>query len=202
MNTNLIELWPTPIWNTDIPFEVIDPSKIASECYQAKEEDPAGRQVSNIGGWQSKLLRVSDLNTFPNIQELMKVVNNTAMLVLTQFGINLDKVNPCESIWININYPNNFNTRHVHPGALLSGVYYAKADPMTGPIIFHMDEMLGFTLADVIAQKTPYTSTTYPLSTAAGQLKLFPSWVPHEVGENQSTEDRISIAFNFNKFSG
>jgi len=39
------------------------------------------------------------------------------------------------------------------------------------------------------------THVTYPAK--AGHLILFESWLRHEVAANQSSDERISISFNF-----
>ena len=47
------DLWfPTPIWWEDTTDIEIQP--ILDLCYQLRTNDPAGRRLSNEGGWQSQ----------------------------------------------------------------------------------------------------------------------------------------------------
>lgn len=85
--------------------------------------------------------------------------------------------NPLEHIWININSPKSFNRWHGHPNTDIVCVLYIQVPKNSGNI-----ELRGKVKASI----TPYS----------GLLLLFPGDVEHRVTVNNSTEDRISLAFN------
>lgn len=101
--------------------------------------------------------------------------------------------------WINVNPPGAHNVPHDHPGSFWSGVYYVKNDQPTG------DPSGGGTITFIDARsapagqplvRAPALKGLQSLHPQPGTLLLFPSTLKHLVSPNDSTEDRISIAFN------
>ena len=89
--------------------------------------------------------------------------------------------------WLNINHPKDFNDVHGHTGGIqfLSGVYYLKAPKDSGDIQFysHLRER-GLSIAP-----------------KENRVILFPCETLHGVEVNNSSEDRVSIAFNIQRRS-
>jgi uncharacterized protein (TIGR02466 family) len=191
------EWWPTPVWYYDIPTDEINLEKIAQECYFQKNVDPPGRTKSNRKGWQSQSFDLSNFNKNTEIIKLIKQIEKLASQVFNDFGI-LKKI-PTElgNFWININHPSSFNVAHVHSNSVISGVCYIKSNDHAGNLFLHNRSDLEFinkTYTDC-NNKSTFSDITY--SPVQGRIIFFPGWINHSVGENKSTEDRISISFNF-----
>lgn len=91
--------------------------------------------------------------------------------------------------WVNFTDKGGFQNYHVHPLSDISGVYYYQSSMEEGNIKF----------------KAPSSALNYhPLTNGSraehkplvGKLLLFPSFVEHAVGINNTDNTRISISFN------
>jgi uncharacterized protein (TIGR02466 family) len=150
------------------------------------------RIASNIGGWQSKDIEIGLFS-----KELEEEILRISQIGFSYLGLkNLEpKINDS---WININYKNNFNDRHMHKGSILSGVFYVSTNINSGQIIFYNpNDKLSFFISSNIIEKFNFVnSSIWHFDPHDNLLLLFPSWLEHQVMPNTSQEDRISIAFN------
>ena len=97
----------------------------------------------------------------------------------------------CTEAWLNINNTNHTQEIHIHENTIFSAVYYIKVNKETGMIQFTSpDEIFG---RKCIGNEK--TRETY--EPREGDLIIFRSNVPHRVMQNNSTEDRLSLAMNF-----
>lgn len=78
-------------------------------------------------------------------------------------------------IWTNVNYPLGKNPKHFHVGSDIAGCFYLYVPENSGEIEFESGEK-------ILPQ--------------AGDVYWWDASLPHWVHENESTETRISIAFN------
>ena len=81
-------------------------------------------------------------------------------------------------IWANFAYKDNYNPVHNHSGRL-SGVIYYKNEDFT---------------------ETIFTEHNLGYAGSEGTIILFPSNTFHKVEPQKSTKERITIAFNVNKY--
>ena len=102
--------------------------------------------------------------------------------------------------WININKKGDYNIKHNHPTSDLSGVLWIKCPEKCGEIVFTSPyNFVGFKEHELYSdkfQKEHSAYLAYNFQPKEGFLLLFPSHLEHRVNENQSDEDRISVAFN------
>lgn len=157
-----------------------------------------GRKYTNRGGWQSNF--IDDL---PQVQPLIEHINQR----LEQLRNDIEFIDQAflrvESMWININHPYSYNSNHIHPNSYISGVYYVKVPENSGNLVLrHPSNLISiFTPSDVIKQFNLLNSSKWNIEPKDGDLVMFPSWIEHEVTQNISGEDRISIAFNTGFFA-
>tara|TARA_B110000503_G_scaffold34546_1_gene56280 strand:+ start:1681 stop:2115 length:435 start_codon:yes stop_codon:yes gene_type:complete len=139
-----------------------------NKLYQLKETD-IGNKVSNVGGWQNSEI----LTKFKEFSPIVDLVKNK---------LNLDGVFN-DGMWGNISSTTHYNNLHIHGEipSLWSGVYYLQTPLNSGDIIFYNN------LSEIVKEYSP----------KVGDLLIFHSSLPHSVGVNNSNQDRISIAFNF-----
>lgn len=162
------------------------------EKINTKKDSLENRISSNIGGWQSTDL---DINLFS--KELYNEIIKNSLAGFSYLGLkNLQpKIN---NSWININYKNNFNDRHMHKGSILSGVFYVSTTSDSGKIIFYNpnDKLTFFISSNLIEEFNILNSSVWQFDPHDNLLLLFPSWLEHQVMPNASQKNRISIAFN------
>jgi uncharacterized protein (TIGR02466 family) len=184
--------WATPIWYFDIPETLINPNLIKEECYK-EQLNSKGRIKSNVFGWQSDDIFIDQKR--PHISNLLTQIQLIIPEVSKDYGVitNIELTNS----WININPKNSSNRAHIHPQAVLSGVYYVSANEHSGNIEFYNDakiDMINQTFLDVNNKNTCSCVSYKPIT---NRIIVFPSWLLHNVDINNSLEDRISISFNF-----
>lgn len=149
----------------------------------------SGRIRSNCNGWQSDDFLWKEQIFKPLLDETLNaaqiIANNLSSKEIPQMVIR--------TMWGNINPKGGFNFAHVHPSGWMSGIYYIQLPPKNNELIFQdprSARMMDFQRSSLINDE--YFSY-YP---KAGELLLFPSWLPHFVRPNTSDENRISISFN------
>ena len=99
-----------------------------------------------------------------------------------------------EDGWININQHNAFNERHTHPGSDLSAIYYHVVPPNSGHLV--LTNPHHHTHFNVLSHTKNNNGPALHITPKANQIIIFPSYIEHKVEPNNSTEDRISIAWN------
>ena len=169
-------------------------NELIESAYSEKKKDPKGAKKSNLGGWQSNDIRSSSNNIIT--EELFKSIinyfhNNEILIKDSRLKFN--------NIWININGEGDSNIKHKHPGADLSGVFWIKSSN-SGMLYFEspysfIDYKSLLTLNPKIKHELAvWELMKYPPT--EGKICIFPAFLDHWVGKNESKEDRISVSFN------
>jgi len=183
------ELWfPQVVWSAIV--NKVHNIDLTDFAYQKKKKDQ-GRIVSNYGGWQSNDLVAGEHD---QLDKLVAHLNFEVNECAKQVGLNPVKL---YNIWLNINPPGSYNHLHNHVGSVFSGVYYVQADENQGNIQFERSDNAEYHIPAIVAKDTYYTSTRATYKAKTGALYVFPGWLKHSVQGNRSTEDRISISFNY-----
>ena len=94
--------------------------------------------------------------------------------------------------WVNITRRGLLNY-HRHPHFQISGCYYHKISPGMGSIEFKCPNTV---VANGGFPNGPHTPERISLMPKEGSLILFPSWLEHAIGINETNEERISLSFN------
>ena len=191
LNYNSIPIFPTIIHRFDVNgFDEIQ-NQLIDYAYQFKNKNPEGVKISNNGGWQSPNFDVNDENDL-----LQSFIINC----LSNFP-NIDKsINFDVDAWININKPGAYNVKHDHPGCDLAGVLWVKAPKNSGEIVFEAPYQFQ-AFKEIKSYNDEFKNScnvdqNYYFPPNEGTMLVFPSHLPHQVEENKSNEDRISISFN------
>lgn len=183
------EMWfPTVIWSAMTHF--VDNTDLKKWAYSRKKED-VGRTVSNYNGYQSSDILAGDNE---QIDKLIEYLNKEIFSCAKQVGLPELQI---YNIWLNINPPGSYNELHNHSGSVLSGVYYAEANPQQGNIQFDRGDNAQYHLPEYVEKDTYFTSTRATYAAKTGALYIFPGWLNHSVQGNTSNSDRISISFNY-----
>jgi uncharacterized protein (TIGR02466 family) len=182
-------LFSTPVFESTV--QGVDNAGIASYSRMLREKTQ-GVTISNRGGWHSKEV----LNPLP--ENLVEFFNTLEKFVAEYIG-TFTSVNSLKlgNFWININGPNDYNLVHDHQNSILSGVYYVEVpEGDSGNLIIERDDTAEFFLGRYKGSG-PFYTLEHSFIPEAGKLILFPAWTKHRVERNNTSKERISIAFNF-----
>ena len=179
-------LFPTVVWRKELSY---DSSSLKDYVNNLKDNDN-GRVLSNHGGWQSLGMATGLPNEF---KELEHILNNTANQICTE--ANLPSIR-LDNVWYNVNIPGSYNSIHNHQGSILSGVYYIDVpEENMGDIEFFRSDDSQYYLRD--NNQTAFGSERCIYKAQPGVLLIFPGWLRHAVQSNMSTQNRISMSFNY-----
>ncbi len=98
--------------------------------------------------------------------------------------------------WASISAIRTRHQAHTHPNNYLSGVYYVQVAEGADSITVDDPRPQAMTIAPPTRVNTPENARKMHLSVKTGTLLMFPSWLPHSVEINKSSEERISVAYN------
>ena len=188
-----LNLFPSPLHIFDIDeFDKLQDDLI-DQIYKLKKQDSNGHIISNRGGWQSKGFDLS----FDG-----GVLHTTILKVLKSSFFIKNTTSMVTSAWVNINSPGAYNVRHSHPESNLSGVLWVKCPKDSGKIKFFNSKNFE-TYTEINSYIKEFKERNlihevYWFEPREGRMIIFPSYLEHQVTENKSSEDRISISFNIN----
>ena len=165
---------------------------LKKQILHAKENNIGTKGGSNEGCWRSNARYQMDW-LYDAVRELSDKANNIYFENDEVFKILLDKCNNREyNIWTNVNEIGSKNILHTHTDDSWAGIYYVQANG-TGNLMFHNP-------ANTLLQcnkNSPFIRKT-GIAPEDGMLVLWPGWVPHEVEENKSNQQRINLAWGIN----
>ena len=177
-------------------------AELLKECCQIRDFDDAGREWSQTGypGGYTSYGSMAQLHKFSStFAELERRINRHVKLFTQHLEMDLRKrrfmMSDC---WVNIMPRQVVHSLHLHPLSFISGTYYLSAPPGCSRIKFE-DPRLSKFMAAPPRLPNPRKENQQFVSYAAetGKVILFESWLRHEVAANQSSEDRVSVSFNY-----
>ena len=176
--------------------------EIGVEAYQIKKVDLQGRQWSrkNYSGGYTSYSSMDQLHRFSTtFEDLEKQIRRHVFKYVKALELDVDprelKMSTC---WINIMSRKVTHAMHLHPLSVISGTYYVQTPKGGGSLKLEdprLDHMMAAPQRKVSGR--PENQRHYHVKPKAGDVVLFESWMRHEVPPNQSTEDRISVSFNY-----
>lgn len=188
---NIEKIFDTPIF---YDFLNLDLKALEEYAYRLQGQSN-GVQFSNMGGWQSL-----DVSEDEELKEFKNIINTKLIEIAKYNNIKSNFNLSMTNVWININSKHNYNTNHVHYNSFYSGVFYIKVPKNSGRINFktgsqfHKCFMTHY--KKFVDSYNTSTAQTWTYDSRSNMLLLFPSWIEHDVDQNLSDFDRISIAFN------
>lgn len=149
--------------------------------------------ISNAGNnFTSVNKAVFDLPEFSKIKkDCLDAVNNYALEILKW---NMDDIELyVTQSWVNKNPPGTGHHQHYHLNCLLSGVYYLQTVP-NDSIRFFNGERSTFKMYET--ERTIWNADMFDVPVKDNLILVFPSNMLHNVAVNESSYNRVSIAFN------
>lgn len=188
----MFRIFPTPLF-TGMLSDVTLCDRIEKTL---RELQKVGQGVVAGAAMRAYMTR-DDLQTLPEMQELVSVVMREAGEILDIYAVKRDS-HYITNMWANITHPNRRHSMHIHPNSLLSGLVYIKVPKHCGQTIFASPRQLAKNLEPTYLAKNEFNADIFSLPPEKGRMLLWPSHVPHAVEEGAAdeAEDRIVVAFN------
>ena len=191
LSYNTGNIFPVPIHVFDIKDFKLYQKDLIDYAYTLKSKDVETPNRSNVGGWQSRTFHLN--NQSDKLHSLL-------MDCITSLPSLKKDINIYVKAWVNINSPGSFNLKHSHPTSDLSGVLWIKCPENCGNIWFE-SPMCYQTFKEIESYTQDFKDKnrydhSYWFPPMEGRFIIFPSHLEHDVRENLSNEDRISVSFN------
>ena len=191
----ILKLFPEPVFKYKINnYEKLN-KDLSSYIYNLYKDDNNGIERSNRGGWHSKNFKLSEPNSIQKkfAEEIQKYI----LISFQNMGWKIkDKNIRIKDMWAIINKKNNFNVIHTHPNCYLSAAYYVKAPKNCGKFYIENPNIAKRYFYPEVVNKNELNGDVAGIEINEGELLLFPGYLPHKVGKNETDDDRIVISFN------
>jgi uncharacterized protein (TIGR02466 family) len=187
------QLFATPIWH----FQHPDPQAcqaLAAHVLALEDQDPAGLQRTNQGGWHSSTALLDD----PVLADLFHWIAACCQGAVQDWGWDLNQATPTfNNAWAMVNRRGHSTRAHLHPNSLLSG-----GGSSAGARGFWRHRLSGS------PRRSPDVGAPWRSEApdalggrvrrlpALGRMVLFPAWLWHEVEPSSQDGERIAISFN------
>ena len=145
---------------------------------------------SDTKNWQS----IADLHKMIIYDTLTDKILEYSKNVFDKLELKYDSFKITD-MWSNVLKPGETHRPHTHSNNILSGVFYVEAEQTSGIIFTDPRPQAGVIQPDVNKQILDNASIV-KYDSATNRMILFPSWLQHYVPVNETTKNRISIAFN------
>lgn len=183
------QFFPSCVWLHDLQdFREMN-ARLMEELAELRKS--TGHANPGNGAWQSR----GNLYQLPAFQPLIDCFKAGAKRVLDFQKLEYEDFVITDS-WANINPKGHSHKVHTHPNNYLSGVYYVNAPEGSGDIEFLDPRQQALVLQPKAVESTPFNTWKHRITPKEGQLLIFHSWFQHQVQENLSDQERISISFN------
>ena len=165
---------------------------LKKQILHAKENDMGTSLYSNVGCWRSDT-RYDCEWLHDAIRKLSDSANKIYFESDPIYKMFLEKCTNREfNYWTNVNEVGSKNVLHTHTEDAWAGIYYVQSEG-TGNLSFSNPA----NLLQQCNHNSPFTRKV-GLKPEDGMLVIWPGWVPHEVEENKSDQQRINLAWGIN----
>ena len=196
-------LFSTPLYHASLsesgPFDL---GQLEKSCWSIAQDDEAGQKwcdENNYPGYTS-YASLSDLTwRSPFFEELKNLLDLHVKTFVEELDFDLEGRNlKLEDLWINILPEGGNHSAHIHPNSVISGTTYISMPSGSSAIKFE-DPRHSMMMAapSRIKDAKEYLKPFIYVNPSVGDVLLWESWLRHEVPANNSSEERISISFNY-----
>jgi uncharacterized protein (TIGR02466 family) len=201
---SLHRFFPTQLWVSQAPKSLSTRLNrlITKEARQLEAWDDTGTRWcrKNYPGGYTSYASVTDLpqrsSTFSELRSWInrEVARFSRSLELDLLQGRLEMT----TCWVNIMRENCTHPFHLHPLSTISGTYYVEAPRGAGCLKIEDPRIASFMTSPPRAARARLENQRFhEFQPQPGQLILFESWLKHEVPQNRSKKERISVSFNY-----
>ena len=196
-------LFSTPLYLASLADSGnFDIGELEKSCWSIAQDDEAGQKwcdENNYPGYTS-YASLSDLTwRSPFFEELKNLLDLHVKTFVEELDFDLEGRNlKLEDLWINILLEGGNHSAHIHPNSVISGTTYISMPSGSSAIKFE-DPRHSMMMAapSRIKDAKEYLKPFIYVNPSVGDVLLWESWLRHEVPANNSSEERISISFNY-----
>ena len=196
-------LFSTPLYHASLADSGnFDMGELEKSCWSIAQDDEAGQKwcdENNYPGYTS-YASLSDLTwRSPFFEELKHLLDLHVKTFVEELDFDLEGRNlKLEDLWINILPEGGNHSAHIHPNSVISGTTYISMPSGSSAIKFE-DPRHSMMMAapSRIKDAKEYLKPFIYINPSVGDVLLWESWLRHEVPTNNSSEERISISFNY-----
>ena len=196
-------LFSTPLYHASLADSGnFDMGELEKSCWSIAQDDEAGQKwcdENNYPGYTS-YASLSDLTwRSPFFEELKNLLDLHVKIFVEELDFDLEGRNlKLEDLWINILPEGGNHSAHIHPNSVISGTTYISMPTGSSAIKFE-DPRHSMMMAapSRIKDAKEYLKPFIYVNPSVGDVLLWESWLRHEVPANNSSEERISISFNY-----
>ena len=196
-------LFSTPLYHASLADSGnFDMGELEKSCWSIAQDDEAGQKwcdENNYPGYTS-YASLSDLTwRSPFFEELKNLLDLHVKIFVEELDFDLEGRNlKLEDLWINILPEGGNHSAHIHPNSVISGTTYISMPSGSSAIKFE-DPRHSMMMAapSRIKDAKEYLKPFIYINPSVGDVLLWESWLRHEVPANNSSEERISISFNY-----
>lgn len=196
-------LFSTPLYHASLANSGnFDMGELEKSCWSIAQDDEAGQKwcdENNYPGYTS-YASLSDLTwRSPFFEELKNLLDLHVKTFVEELDFDLEGRNlKLEDLWINILPEGGNHSAHIHPNSVISGTTYISMPSGSSAIKFE-DPRHSMMMAapSRIKDAKEYLKPFIYVNPSVGDVLLWESWLRHEVPANNSSEERISISFNY-----
>ena len=196
-------LFSTPLYHASLADSGnFDMGELEKSCWSIAQDDEAGQKwcdENNYPGYTS-YASLSDLTwRSPFFEELKHLLDLHVKTFVEELDFDLEgRSLKLEDLWINILPEGGNHSAHIHPNSVISGTTYISMPSGSSAIKFE-DPRHSMMMAapSRIKDAKEYLKPFIYVNPSIGDVLLWESWLRHEVPANNSSEERISISFNY-----
>ncbi len=200
----LEKLFPTTIYRSKptraMAKQLVE--RLVRESYAFREIDSPGKKWSkqNYEGGYTSYSSVTDLPfRSSEFARLKKWIDGEVKKYVRALEIELpDGKLEMATCWINIMGKHCYHAYHLHPLSVISGTFYLQTPPGSGAFKIEDPRIQSFMNTPPRTLSAKRDNRRYlDIQPEPGELLLFESFLKHEVTPNRSSQDRISVSFNY-----
>lgn len=199
-------VFPSFIYQSKLRFKGISTPRqnqdLLTEILKIREIDERGQKWSakNYPGGYTSYATMNELHKFSTTFEDLKnsldqeVKKFAQLLEMDLQGRKL----VLTTLWANVMPTQVVHSMHIHPLSTISGTYYVQTPKNCSAIKFEDPRLVNFMASPPRKPKAkPENQRFISIQPQAGEVILFESWMRHEVPPNSSSQERVSLSFNY-----
>lgn len=202
--TSLAQLFTTELHRSELGHPDFDPllKDLEYACRKMARDHKAGQEWSerNVVFGYTSYGTIRNLATYaPVFGELKTLIDREVEYYAESVDMDLGgKSLVMQESWINVLKSNGGHSSHIHAQSVISGTFYVSVPDNAGVIQFEDPRLAMMMHSPPRRAKTRQDrQVIVGVTPIRGTLLLWESWLRHAVETNRSTEDRISISFNY-----
>ena len=194
---NINHIFPVPIFSFRFDDAMNFQKQIMPIFYDIERKDNNPFDYCDTG--YTSYPKIDQILNMPECNKLRNFIGYSTLQSHEHIGLTENIF--ISSSWFSINRKHSYHTKHNHLPWVWSGVYYVQCDPLEDAEICFYNKNLEsnwpYTKTDSKHDLKTSCSQAWKFKGETGLLYIFPSYIEHEVLEQRTDNERVSISFNF-----